>query len=111
MPEIELNREHTLGLDSAREVTAMWSDQLRDKFGMDCRLESGETQDVLHFSRTGASGTLQVSGQSFALHVRLGFLLGVYKDKIEAEVGRNLDRLLAEKAGKTGKAAQLASVK
>lgn len=94
MPDIYLRREHTLGLEAARKVATAWADRLRDQFGMDCRLDPGVGSDVLHFSRAGADGSLRVTASCFELDVRLGFLLGAYKDKIEAEVSRNLDQLL-----------------
>jgi hypothetical protein len=33
----------------------------------------------------------------FELHARLGFLLGAFKDRIEAEIVKNLDALLEQK--------------
>ncbi len=95
MPDIHLMREHTLGLPAARKVASAWADQLRDEFGMDCRLDNGVSSDILHFSRTGVSGTLEYSDSRFALDARLGFLLAAYKDRIEAEVSSKLDRLLS----------------
>jgi putative polyhydroxyalkanoate system protein len=98
MPDIHLKREHTLGLDAARKVASDWADQLRDEFGMDCRLDSGVSTDILHFSRSGASGTLEFSASVFELDAHLGFLLGAYKDRIEAEVSSKLDQLLSAAA-------------
>lgn len=65
---------------------------------MDCRYEDGEVADTVHFARTGVQGTLRVDAQCFALEATLGFLLGSYKDRIEAEVVKNLDALLASQA-------------
>jgi len=41
---------------------------------------------------------LQVSDSKFELSAKLGFLLGAFKDKIEAEIVKNLDQLLKPKA-------------
>ena len=94
MPDIHLMREHTLGLDAARRVANAWADQLRAEFSMDCRFDCGALTDMLHFSRSGVNGTLQVSASSFELDVHLGFLLGAYRDRIEHEVSGKLDELL-----------------
>jgi hypothetical protein len=46
---------------------------------------------VVTFEGTGAKGTLQVNGTSFELDVKLGFMLGNFKDKIEAVIRKKLD--------------------
>ena len=42
------------------------------------------------------SGTLTVSPEKFEIDARLGFLLGAFKDRIESEILKNLDTLLAQ---------------
>ena len=37
------------------------------------------------------------SAERFELDARLGFLLGAFKDRIESEIVKNLDDLLAKK--------------
>ena len=49
------------------------------------------------FTRAGVSGCLRVEGDRFVLDAKLGFLLGAFKDRIEAEIVKNLDTLLAAK--------------
>ena len=50
-----------------------------------------------------------VTGDHFDLDAKLGFLLGAFKGKIEAEIVKNLDNLLApEAAAKKPKAAKKA---
>jgi putative polyhydroxyalkanoate system protein len=96
MPDIHLRRDHTLGLEAARALARTWTDQAREKFAMDCDCEAGDDADRVRFSRAGVSGTLHVAADHFQLDARLGFLLGAYKDRIEQEVGRNLDALLGQ---------------
>lgn len=50
---------------------------------------------VWEFSRSGADGTLQVTPERFVLAVRLGFLLGTFKERIEAQLLKNLGERLA----------------
>lgn len=95
MADIRIVREHTLGLSQARKLASRWVEEAGRKLEMECRYEKGEGQDVVHFRRPGASGELQVSADRFQLHARLGLLLGMFKGRIEMEIARNLDELLA----------------
>ena len=52
----------------------------------------------MSFSRSGLSGTLEVSGQHFRMQAQLGFLLSAFKERIEAEIQKNLDALIADQA-------------
>ena len=62
---------------------------------MACSYEEGKTSDLVTFSRSGVNGELKVAADSFVLDARLGFLLGVFKERIETEIVKNLDELLA----------------
>jgi len=63
---------------------------------MACSYEEGKTSDLVSFARSGVNGELKVTGDLFELDARLGFLLGVFKDRIETEIVKNLDQLLAQ---------------
>jgi len=63
---------------------------------MKCRTESGRTQDLIHFERSGVSGCLTVHGQHFDLQVKLGFMLGALAGRIEAQISQSLDDLLGQ---------------
>ena len=95
MADIHIVREHTLGLERARKLAFRWAEVAEKKLEMDCTYEEGKTHDVVHFRRPGASGELKVGKDRFQLVARLGLLLGVFKGKIESEIVRNLDQLLA----------------
>lgn len=98
MADIHIDREHTLGLHEARQIAFKWAEQAEAEFGMECTYEEGTTSDLVSFSRTGVHGTLSVTDDGFELAAKLGFLLGAFKEKIEAEIVRNLDALIARKA-------------
>jgi hypothetical protein len=51
------------------------------------------------------SGELRVAADRFELDAKLGFLLGAFKDRIEQEVSKNLDELLAQPRGAKSDAA------
>jgi putative polyhydroxyalkanoate system protein len=97
MPDIHITREHSLGLAAARKLAFQWAETAEDKLGMACTYEEGKSSDVVTFTRTGANGELKVTKDSFVLEARLGFLLGAFKERIESEIVKNLDTLLAQK--------------
>lgn len=95
MPDIHIRRDHCLGLPEARKLAFRWAELAEEKFDMACSYEEGKSSDLVSFTRTGVNGELKVTGDSFELDARLGFLLGVFKDRIETEIVKNLDELLA----------------
>lgn len=94
MPELNIEREHSLGLDGARLVAERWREQAEQDWGMSCASEPGEAEDRMRFSRSGVSGELTVSDTRFDLQIKLGFLLGAYSGKIKEKINANLDALL-----------------
>ena len=97
MADIQIHREHALGLPQARKIAFTWAEQAEEQFDMTCTYEEGETEDLVSFSRSGVNGTLTVTREHFDLNARLGFLLGAFKEKIEGEIVKNLDALIAKK--------------
>ncbi len=97
MADIHITRHHHLGLAQARKLAFRWAEVAEEKLDMECTYEEGKTADVVGFKRPGASGELRVTKDQFVLDARLGLLLGVFKDRIETEIVKNLDQLLAEK--------------
>ena len=98
MPDLHIRRDHALGLAKARKVAFAWAEQAEQEFGMDCTYAEGKTSDEVSFSRSGVDGTLVVTKDRFELDAKLGFLLGAFKDRIESEIVKNLDALLAAPA-------------
>jgi putative polyhydroxyalkanoate system protein len=98
--DIQIQRKHGLGLPKARKIAFRWAEQVEEEFDMVCTYEEGETLDEVCFTRSGVNGTLKVTHEHFELDAKLGFLLGAFKDRIEGEIVKNLDGLLAEQAPK-----------
>ena len=94
MSDLHIPRDHRLGLPRAREVARAWARKAEEKFDMECTYEEGDTQDTLTFARAGVAGTLVVDAQQFDMTAKLGFLFTAFKDRIEAEIGGQLDELL-----------------
>lgn len=94
MADIHIVREHALGLEAARKVALMWAQQMESEYRVDCTYQEGHTRDLVTFVGTGAKGTLEVGSLDFELDVKLGFLLGNFKEKIEAVILKKLDSLV-----------------
>jgi len=98
MADINITRQHGMSLAGARKAAFKWAEQAEEKFDMECTYEEGESSDECSFTRSGVTGTLRVDKDTFELNARLGFFLGAFKDKIESEIVKNLDALIAGKA-------------
>ena len=96
MADIHIRRSHDLGLAKARKTAWKWAEAAEAKFGMECTVIEGEISDVVEFTRSGVDGRLLVAADSFELTARLGLLAGVFRDRIESEIGANLDAMLAK---------------
>ena len=95
MADLHILREHTLGLTEARKIAFKWAETAEEEFGMSCTYEEGAVEDEVCFTRSGVSGSLSVTHDRFELSAKLGFLLGAFKGRIESEIVKNLDDLLA----------------
>jgi putative polyhydroxyalkanoate system protein len=95
LANLHIRREHSLTLAAARKIALAWAAQVEEEFGMECTYEQGPKADQLTFTRSGVNGTLHVTPDHFDLDAKLGFLLGAFKARIEAEIVKNLDDLLA----------------
>ena len=74
--------------------------ELADLKGVDFDLAPGEIVPVtLTFERSGVKGTMQVSGTHFDLQVKLGMMMSAFKPMIEAEVTKNLGRMIEKASG------------
>ena len=111
MADIRIQRAHKLGLPKARKIAWQWAKDVEKRFEMACTVIEGKDGDTVVFTRPGVDGRLLVAADRFDLEARLGFLLGAFSKRIEAEIEQNLDALLAasakapaRKAAKKGKA-------
>ena len=64
MPEVKIERQHTLGLKAARAAAARWVKEAESDWGMQCRTEKGAKQDAIYFERSGAN-IIQLEDQGF----------------------------------------------
>lgn len=97
MPDLHIRRTHELGLAQARQLAREWARTAEEKLEMACDYREGKAADQVSFKRSGVTGELKVTADAFELDAKLGFLLGAFKDRIEKEITKNLDDLLARK--------------
>ena len=102
MADLNLHREHDLGIARARKVALKWAEHVEKKLDMECTLIEGDEHDVLEFTRSGVEGRMIVAPTFFDLEAKLGFLLRPFLGSIEAEATRQLDEALAKEAAKAG---------
>lgn len=91
MPSIQIERDHQLSLDKAKRAVDSVADAMREKFQVDASWQ----KNVLCFTRSGVSGTIQVSNSKIEVAAELGFMLGFLKGRIEREINSHLDELLS----------------
>jgi putative polyhydroxyalkanoate system protein len=88
MADIELQRDHALGLKKAKAAAQKIADEMQETFDMESQWEG----NTLNFSRSGVSGQLSVTKNSVQMSAKLGFLLAAFKPKIQAQIEKNFDQ-------------------
>ena len=97
MPDILIERTHTLGMKGARAAARQWIEQAGQQFEIECDYTEGKARDVAQFTRPGIDGTLEVTADSLTLTAELGFLFSAFSDQISAKIARNIDAVLGTK--------------
>ena len=103
MADIDIRRSHSLGMKAAREAADRMAEDLGRKFG----LSGGWTGNTHHFDRPGVTGSLHLTEGELHLTVKLGLLLKMMRDPLEAAIVRELDSLF-ERHGRKQAAATAA---
>jgi putative polyhydroxyalkanoate system protein len=90
MPNIHIERGHSLNLQEAKAQVETIARDLKQKLQADYEWKG----DTLEFKRSGASGSIDVTESSVVVDVQLGMALGLMKGKIEEAINNNLDKVL-----------------
>jgi putative polyhydroxyalkanoate system protein len=102
VPDIQIERSHSLGIDAARAIARKWVRQVEQDYGLSCSYEEGDAQDLGRFSRPGVEGRVEVSADAFRLQATLAGLFGGFSEQIEERLRKKLDELLGAAAGADG---------
>ncbi|VTU18838.1 MULTISPECIES: polyhydroxyalkanoic acid system family protein [unclassified Variovorax] len=94
MPDIHIERQHTLGLAAARGIARQWVQKAEQDYGVACSYDEGERCDLARFSRAGIDGTCEVTADTITLRATLGFLYSSFSEQIEQRLTQNLDALM-----------------
>ena len=87
MPSIEIKRQHSRPLPSAKKSVQRVADHIAEKFDVTYGWEG----NTLHFQRSGVDGHIKVTAKLIHVTANLGFLLMAIKGPVEREIHRYLD--------------------
>ena len=89
MSNINIKRLHGADLERARAAAIEVAEKISEDYGIDYHWED----ECLHFSRPGVDGRIEISDEHIEVSAKLGMLVALFRDSIEAEITRKLDRL------------------
>ncbi|HEX7642165.1 MAG TPA: polyhydroxyalkanoic acid system family protein [Burkholderiaceae bacterium] len=91
MADISITHKHKLSHKKAKAAAQKVADQLAEEYG----IESEWDGDVLHFKRSGVSGTLELTDHVAQMEIKLGFMLKAFGATIEEHVHKNIKKVFA----------------
>jgi putative polyhydroxyalkanoate system protein len=86
MPAINIHARHKMNQKEAQDAADQLAQDLAEKFD----IEYSWDDDTIYFKRTGVHGTIKVDGRQIHILAELGFMLSLFKDKLESEIRRYL---------------------
>ncbi|MET3134062.1 putative polyhydroxyalkanoate system protein [Oxalobacteraceae bacterium GrIS 1.11] len=94
MADINIVQEHTLTHKKAREAAQKVAEKMAKEYDLECVWDG----DVLHFERSGVSGSLTLEKTCAQMQLKLGFLLSAFSAKIESKIMENMREVFGGKA-------------
>ncbi|HEU4843553.1 MAG TPA: polyhydroxyalkanoic acid system family protein [Burkholderiaceae bacterium] len=94
MADINIVQDHHLSHKKAREAAEKVAEQMAEEFDIACNWQG----DVLHFERSGVSGSLTLHKHQAQMQIKLGFLFSAFSHKIEHKVAENMQKVFGGKA-------------
>ena len=93
MPDIELTRSHSLGLDDGREAVERVAQDLETDLGVRYEWDN----NTLLFGGQGAKGEIEVEPDTIQILINLSGFLKPMKGRLKEEAEQYLDRYLDER--------------
>jgi putative polyhydroxyalkanoate system protein len=87
MSRIHLRRTHELTPKAARARVDRMADRLGQRFDADCSWDG----DVLSIQHPNVNGTVTLGKDEIVVEASLGFLLAMFRDRVDEELVRILD--------------------
>jgi putative polyhydroxyalkanoate system protein len=91
MHDMNIKRNHTLGLEEARKRVGGMADSLASKYG----LNSSWDGDNLRITGSGVDGKIVVAASSVDVELKLGFALKMLENTVRTSIEDAMDRHLA----------------
>ena len=93
MSRIHLRRSHDLTAKAARQRVDRMAEALGKRFEAECEWDG----DVLSIEHPNVSGTVKLGKKEIVLDAKLGFLLALFRHRVDAEIAGILDKEFPEK--------------
>lgn len=93
MSRIHLRRPHDLTARAARQRVDRMAESLGRKFDAECRWQG----QVLSIEHPNVNGTVTIEKNEVVVEATLGFLLALFRDRVDEELVRILDAEFPEK--------------
>lgn len=87
MSRIHLRRSHDLAPKAARKKVERMADALSKRFDAECTWKG----DVLSIEHSNVNGKVVVGEDEIVVEAKLGFLLAMFRDRVDEELVRILD--------------------
>lgn len=96
MATIDIKRNHTLGIETAKKTAENLADGMKEKLGIVWRWSGNDIKfDAPSGMAKGASGVVSVTESTIRVEIDLPFLLRPMKGTVEDKVNEKLDKALA----------------
>ncbi|MEX1994037.1 MAG: polyhydroxyalkanoic acid system family protein [Steroidobacteraceae bacterium] len=92
MSRIHLRRSHDLTPKAARQRVNRMADALGKRFDAECSWKG----DVLSIAHPNVNGTVRIGKDEVVVEATLGFLLAMFRDRVDEELVRILDKEFPE---------------
>ena len=91
MSDINIIQAHSLAPEAARAAAEKVAERIAREFDLACTWHG----DTLRFGRSGVEGTLTLAESQAHMNIKLGFLMGAFKDAIESKVAEKMRSVFA----------------
>ena len=95
MSRIHLRRSHELTAKAARERVNRMAEALAQKFDAECSWQG----EVLSIEHPNVNGTVTIDKDEIVVEATLGFLLALFRDRVDEELVRILDEEFPDDQG------------
>ncbi len=92
MSRIHLRRRHDLTAKAARVRVNRMADALGRKFDAECEWDG----NVLSIAHPNVNGTVTIGKDEIVVEAALGFLLAIFRDRVDQELVQILDKEFPE---------------